>query len=46
LGWKVFIPITLVWLVVVAVWMQTPWNPWRAASAVQAAAVSASKGAL
>ncbi len=28
LGWKVFIPITLVWLVVVAVWMQTPWNIW------------------
>jgi NADH-quinone oxidoreductase subunit H len=26
LGWKVFIPITLVWLVVIAVWMQTPWN--------------------
>jgi NADH-quinone oxidoreductase subunit H len=30
LGWKVFIPITLVWLVVVAVWMQTPWNIWKA----------------
>jgi NADH-quinone oxidoreductase subunit H len=29
LGWKVFIPITLVWLVVVAVWMQTPWNIWK-----------------
>jgi NADH-quinone oxidoreductase subunit H len=28
LGWKVFIPITLVWLVVIAVWMQTPWNLW------------------
>jgi NADH-quinone oxidoreductase subunit H len=28
LGWKVFIPITLVWLVVVAVWMQTPWSIW------------------
>jgi NADH-quinone oxidoreductase subunit H len=28
LGWKVFIPITLVWLVVVAIWMQTPWNIW------------------
>jgi NADH-quinone oxidoreductase subunit H len=26
LGWKIFIPITLVWLVVVAVWMKTPWN--------------------
>lgn len=30
LGWKVFIPITLVWLVVVAVWMQTPFNIWKA----------------
>jgi NADH-quinone oxidoreductase subunit H len=28
LGWKVFIPLTLVWLVLVAVWMQTPWNIW------------------
>ena len=24
LGWKVFIPVTLVWLVVLGVWMQTP----------------------
>jgi NADH-quinone oxidoreductase subunit H len=29
LGWKIFIPITLVWLVVVGVWMQTPWNIWK-----------------
>ncbi|MCU0805390.1 MAG: NADH-quinone oxidoreductase subunit NuoH [Burkholderiales bacterium] len=29
LGWKVFIPVTLVWLVVIAVVMQTSWNPWR-----------------
>ena len=29
LGWKVFIPVTLVWLVVVAVWMQTPLNIWN-----------------
>jgi NADH-quinone oxidoreductase subunit H len=29
LGWKVFIPLTLVWLVVVAAWMQTPWNIWK-----------------
>ena len=29
LGWKIFIPITLVWLVVVGVWMQTPWNIWN-----------------
>ncbi len=28
LGWKIFIPLTLAWLVVVAVWMQTPWNIW------------------
>jgi NADH-quinone oxidoreductase subunit H len=31
LGWKVFIPITIIWLVVVAVWMRTPWNIWVAA---------------
>ena len=29
LGWKVFIPVTLVWLVVIGVWMQTPWNIWK-----------------
>ena len=29
LGWKVFIPVTLVWLLVVGVWMQTPWNIWN-----------------
>ena len=29
LGWKIFIPVTLVWLVVVAVWMQTPLNIWK-----------------
>ncbi|AZY48550.1 NADH-quinone oxidoreductase subunit NuoH [Bordetella avium] len=29
LGWKIFIPLTGVWLVVVAIWMQTPWNIWR-----------------
>jgi NADH-quinone oxidoreductase subunit H len=29
LGWKVFIPLTIVWLVVIAAVMQTPWNPWR-----------------
>jgi len=29
LGWKVFIPLTIVWLVVIAAWMQTPWSPWR-----------------
>ena len=29
LGWKIFIPLTGVWLLVVAIWMQTPWNIWR-----------------
>ena len=28
LGWKVFIPLTLVWIAVVGIWMQTPWNIW------------------
>ncbi len=28
LGWKVFIPLTLVWIVVIGAWMQTPWNLW------------------
>jgi NADH-quinone oxidoreductase subunit H len=28
LGWKVFLPLTILWIVVVAVWMQTPWNIW------------------
>ena len=29
LGWKIFIPITLIWLVVVGAWMQTPYNIWK-----------------
>ncbi len=29
LGWKVFIPITLVWLVVVGLWIQSPFNIWK-----------------
>ncbi len=30
LGWKVFIPVTLIWIVVVGAWMQTPlWLWWR-----------------
>ena len=29
LGWKIFIPITLIWLVVVGLWMQTPLNIWK-----------------
>ena len=28
LGWKIFIPLTLVWVVVVAAWMQTPYWLW------------------
>src|SRR3954467_2413664 len=28
LGWKVFIPVTLVWIAVIGIWMQTPWNIW------------------
>jgi len=28
LGWKVFIPVTLVWLVIVGAWMQTPYWLW------------------
>ncbi len=29
LGWKVFIPLTVIYLVIVAVWMQTSWNIWK-----------------
>ena len=29
LGWKIFIPITLIWLVVVGLWIQTPLNIWK-----------------
>ena len=29
LGWKVFIPVTLVWLVVVGLWIISPWNIWN-----------------
>ena len=28
LGWKVFIPVTLVWIVVLGIWMQTRWWVW------------------
>ena len=28
LGWKVFIPITIVWLALIGVWMHTPWWLW------------------
>jgi NADH-quinone oxidoreductase subunit H len=30
LGWKIFIPVTLVWLVVVGLWIQSPFNIWKA----------------
>ena len=29
LGWKIFIPVTLVWLIVVGLWMQSPFNIWK-----------------
>ncbi len=29
LGWKIFIPVTLVWLIVVGLWMQTPLSIWK-----------------
>ena len=29
LGWKVFIPLTLVWIAVIGLWMQTPWSLWQ-----------------
>jgi NADH-quinone oxidoreductase subunit H len=29
LGWKVFIPLTLIWLVVVGLWIQSPFNIWK-----------------
>jgi len=29
LGWKVFIPFTIVWLMFIGLWMQTPLNIWK-----------------
>ena len=29
LGWKIFIPVTLVWLVLIGLWIQSPWNIWN-----------------
>ncbi len=29
LGWKVFIPLTIVWLVLIAGWMMTPYSIWK-----------------
>jgi NADH-quinone oxidoreductase subunit H len=31
LGWKVFIPLTLFWLVVIGLWMQSPYSIWSGA---------------
>lgn len=28
LGWKIFIPVTLIWLLVVGGWLISPWNIW------------------
>ena len=29
LGWKIFIPVTLVWLVLVGIWLNSSWNIWH-----------------
>lgn len=29
LGWKVFIPVSLVWLIVVSAWVMSPWSIWK-----------------
>ncbi|TJZ75636.1 NADH-quinone oxidoreductase subunit NuoH [Chitiniphilus eburneus] len=29
LGWKIFIPVTLVWIVFIGAWMQTPLSLWK-----------------
>ena len=29
LGWKVFIPISIVWVMVVGAWVLSPWNIWK-----------------
>ena len=29
LGWKVFIPVTLVWILVLGIWMMTPLSLWN-----------------
>ncbi|HSC80403.1 MAG TPA: NADH-quinone oxidoreductase subunit NuoH [Chitinolyticbacter sp.] len=29
LGWKIFIPVTLVWIVLIGAWMQTPLSIWK-----------------
>ncbi|CAH0443188.1 NADH-quinone oxidoreductase subunit NuoH [Ralstonia syzygii] len=29
LGWKIFIPLTVGWLIIVAIWLVSPWNIWK-----------------
>ncbi|MBU6492571.1 MAG: NADH-quinone oxidoreductase subunit NuoH [Burkholderiales bacterium] len=29
LGWKVFLPLTMFWLLVVGFWIMSPWNIWK-----------------
>jgi NADH-quinone oxidoreductase subunit H len=29
LGWKIFIPISVFWVVVVGAWVVSPWNIWK-----------------
>lgn len=29
LGWKIFIPVTLIWFVLVGAWLHSPWNIWN-----------------
>ena len=29
LGWKVFVPLTLAWILVIGVWMMSPWTIWK-----------------
>jgi NADH-quinone oxidoreductase subunit H len=28
LGWKVFIPLTVVWVLLIGAWILSPWNIW------------------
>jgi NADH-quinone oxidoreductase chain I len=45
LGWKIFIPITLVWLVVVGLWIQSPFNIWKSGEAPPMSTTQVSKSA-
>jgi NADH-quinone oxidoreductase subunit H len=29
LGWKIFIPISVFWVVVIGAWVVSPWNIWK-----------------